>query len=98
MLKDIVEARTSANQRIFIRFKDEVEGEASLTALVSFHGAFASLKDSEEVRKVEVNPDQRSGCPPCGAYLNSQVLYSPTHERFDLGRNSACRRTLRQNA
>ncbi len=74
--KDIVEARATSDRRIFIRFEDGVEGEVDLADLVSFRGVFASLREPEEFRKVEVNTDLGTVCWPSGPDLDPGVLYS----------------------
>ena len=76
MLKDVVEARSTGDHRLYLRFEDGVDGEIDLAALVEFKGIFEPLQDPEEVSRVKVHPETGTICWPNGADLDPDVLYS----------------------
>lgn len=76
MLRDIVEAHSSGGYRLYLRFEDGVEGEIDLDGLIEFKGVFESLRDPEEVAKVEVDPETGTVSWPGGADLDPDVLYA----------------------
>ena len=76
MLKDIVEARSLGDHRLYLRFEDGVEGEVDLATLIEFRGVFEPLKDPAEVAKVRVDPELGTICWENGADLDPDVLYS----------------------
>jgi Protein of unknown function (DUF2442) len=76
MLKDIVEARAIGDHRLYIRFEDGADGEIDLGHLIEFKGVFESLRDPEELAKVQVDPDTGTICWSSGADLDPDVLYA----------------------
>ena len=74
MLQDIVEAIPLEGHRLTLRFEDGVTGVVDVSAMVSFTGVFASLRDQAEFAKVEVNPELGTVCWPCRADLDPDVL------------------------
>ena len=76
MLKDIVEARSAGDYRLYLRFEDGVEGEIDLSKLIQFKGVFEPLRDLREVAKVRVDAEHGTVSWPNGADLDPDVLYS----------------------
>jgi hypothetical protein len=76
MLKDIVEARTLEECKVYLRFEDGVQGVADLSRLVHFEGIFAPLRDPGEFARMMLNHELGTICWPNGADLDPDVLYS----------------------
>ena len=84
MLHDIVEAKPLGGHRLSLTFEDGVRGEIDVTELVPFEGIFAPLRSEVEFARVFVNRELGSVSWPCGADLDTQVLYARIHpERSD---------------
>lgn len=93
MLKDVVEARSIGDHRLYLRFEDGVDGEIDLGALVEFKGVFEPLRDPEEVSKVRVNPETGTICWQNGADFDPDVLYAEiTGKSIELRESAVTRR------
>ncbi len=75
MLMDIVEVRTLGDYRLYVRFKDNVDGEVDLAEIVQFKGVFEALRDQGKFREVAVNRELGTICWPNGADVAPEVLY-----------------------
>jgi hypothetical protein len=82
MLHDVVDAKPLGGHRLAITFEDGVCGEVDVAELVPFDGVFAPLRSEAEFARVFVNRELGSVSWPCGADLDTQVLYA----RVDGGR------------
>lgn len=76
MLKDTVLVRPLNDHRLFVRFEDGAEGEIDVSALVTFSGVFAPLRDKAVFDRVRVNRELGSIEWECGADLDPDVVYS----------------------
>jgi hypothetical protein len=76
MLRDVVEARPLGGNRLAITFDDGARGEVDVAAMVPFEGVFAPLRSEAEFARVFVNRELGSISWPCGADLDTQVLYA----------------------
>jgi hypothetical protein len=76
MLHDVVEARPLGGHRLALRFDDGVQGEIDVATIVPFDGVFAPLRSEAEFARVFVNRELGSVSWPCGADLDTQVLYA----------------------
>lgn len=76
MLKDIVEARSAGEYKLYLRFEDGVEGEIDLSKLIDFKGVFESLRDVREIANVRVDAEHGTVSWPNGADLDPDVLYA----------------------
>lgn len=76
MLRDVVEARSLGGHRLALTFDDGVRGEIDVAAIVPFVGVFAPLQSEAEFARVFVNRELGSVSWPCGADLDTQVLYA----------------------
>lgn len=76
MLKDVVEVRPAGDYRLFLRFEDGVSGELDISALVSFEGVFAAVRDPQVFAAVRVDRELGTICWPNGADLDPDVLYA----------------------
>ncbi len=76
MLRDLIEAKPLNGYRLAITFHDGVCGVIDVAAIVPFEGVFASLRAESEFARVFVNRELGSVSWPCGADLDTQVLYS----------------------
>ncbi|MBM3650789.1 MAG: DUF2442 domain-containing protein [Alphaproteobacteria bacterium] len=76
MLRDIVEASPLSGHRLALTFDDGVQGVVDIAAIVPFEGVFAPLQSQAEFARVFVNRELGSISWPCGADLDTQVLYA----------------------
>ena len=76
MLHDVVDAKPLGGHRLAITFEDGVYGEIDVAAIVPFDGVFAPLHSEAEFARVFVNRELGSVSWPCGADLDTQVLYA----------------------
>jgi uncharacterized protein DUF2442 len=76
MLRDIIEAKVVGDHRLALTFDDGVRGEVDVAEMVPFEGVFAALRSQEEFARVFVNRELGSISWPCGADLDTQVLYA----------------------
>jgi hypothetical protein len=76
MLHDVVDAKPVGGYRLAITFEDGVRGEIDVAELVPFDGVFAPLRSEAEFVRVFVNRELGSVSWPCGADLDTQVLYA----------------------
>jgi len=76
MLKDVVEVRPVGRHRLYLRFEDGVSGELDITALVTFDGVFAAMRDPRFFAEVGVNKELGTICWPNGIDLDPDVLYA----------------------
>lgn len=76
MLRDVVEARPAGGLRLAVTFDDGIRGEIDIAGIVTFDGVFAPLKSQSEFDRVFVNRELGSISWPCGADLDTQVLYA----------------------
>jgi hypothetical protein len=75
MLKDVVDARTLGDYRLYLRFEDGVEGSIDLAPILSFRGVFAPLRDPAYFAQVRVDRELGTVVWPNGADLDPDVLY-----------------------
>jgi hypothetical protein len=71
----IVEVRPLAGYRLFLRFDDGKQGHADVSG-IGFRGVFAPWRKPGEFAKVWIEPEFGTLAWPCGADLDSYVLYS----------------------
>ena len=76
MLRDVVEARPLGGHRLAIVFDDGVRGVIDVAEIIPFDGVFAPLRSDAEFSRVFVNRELGSISWPCGADLDTQVLYA----------------------
>lgn len=76
MLRDVIEAKALDGYRLVITFDDGVRGGIDVATLVPFEGIFAPLRAESEFARVFVNKELGSVSWPCGADLDTQVLYA----------------------
>jgi hypothetical protein len=76
MLHDVIDAKPLGGHRLALTFEDGVRGEIDVAALVPFEGVFAPLRSEAEFARVFVNRELGSVSWPCGADLDTQVLYA----------------------
>jgi hypothetical protein len=76
VLRDIIEAKSLGDHRLAVTFDDGVHGEIDVAAVVPFEGVFAALRSEAEFARVFVNRELGSISWPCGADLDTQVLYA----------------------
>lgn len=76
LLKDIVEATVLKDYLVRLRFEDGVVGELDLSAIMTFEGVFAPLKNLDRFRELGVHPDLGTIYWPNGADLDPAVLYA----------------------
>jgi hypothetical protein len=76
MLHDVIEVKPLGDHRLAVTFDDGVRGEIDVAAIVPFEGVFAPLRLGTEFARVFVNRELRSISWPCGADLDTQVLYA----------------------
>jgi hypothetical protein len=74
MLKDVVDARTLGDYRLYLRFEDGVEGSIDLAPILSFRGVFAPLRDPAYFAQVRVDRELGTVVWPNGADLDPDVL------------------------
>jgi hypothetical protein len=76
MLHDVVDAIPLGGHRLAITFEDGTRGEIDVAELVPFDGVFAPLQSEAEFARVFVNRELGAVSWPCGADLDTQVLYA----------------------
>ncbi len=76
MLEKVKSVRVLEGTRLWLRFKDDVEGEISIDEITAFEGVFEPLKDREYFVKVRVNRDSGTIEWPNGADIDPSILYS----------------------
>ena len=76
MLRDVIEAKALKGHRLALTFDDGVRGVIDVTEIVPFEGVFAPLRSESEFARVFVNRELGSVSWPCGADLDTQVLYA----------------------
>jgi len=76
MLHDVVDAKPLGGYRLAVTFEDGVHGEIDVAVIVPFDGVFAPLRSEAEFSRVFVNRELGSVSWPCGADLDTQVLYA----------------------
>jgi hypothetical protein len=76
MLRDVIEVKPLGDHRLAVTFDDGVRGEIDVAAIVPFEGVFAPLRSGTEFARVFVNRELGSISWPCGADLDTQVLYA----------------------
>lgn len=76
MLHDVIEAKAVGHYRLSVTFEDGVHGEVDVADMVPFEGVFAPLRSEAEFARVFVNRELGSVSWPCGADLDTQVLYA----------------------
>ena len=76
MLHDVVDARPLGGHRLAVTFEDGTHGEINVAELVPFEGVFAPLQSEAEFARVFINRELGSVAWPCGADLDTQVLYA----------------------
>ena len=76
MLRDVIEAKALTGHRLAVTFDDGVHGVIEITKIVPFEGVFAPLRSESEFARVFVNRELGSVSWPCGADLDTQVLYA----------------------
>jgi len=76
MLRGVIEAKALNGYRVAIVFDDGVRGVIDVAAIVPFDGIFAPLQSESEFARVFVNRELGSVSWPCGADLDTQVLYA----------------------
>lgn len=75
MLRDIIEAKALKGHRLAVTFDDGVRGVIDVEKIVPFEGVFAPLRSEGEFARVFVDRELGSVSWPCGADLDTQVLY-----------------------
>ena len=75
MLRDVIEAKALNGHRLALTFDDGVRGVIDVAEIVPLEGVFAPLRSESEFTRVFVNRDLWSVSWPCGADLDTQVLY-----------------------
>lgn len=76
MLRDVVEVSALEGHRLAVTFDDGVQGVIDIADLVPFEGIFAPLRSQAEFARVFVNRELGSISWPCGADLDTQVIYA----------------------
>ncbi len=76
MLHDIVSAEAVGNQRLRIRFDDDVEGVIESGQIIPLNGIFDRLRDPTFFVQVRAHPEFGTVCWPNDADLDSEVLYA----------------------
>ena len=72
----VMEGRALGGYRVYLRFKDGVEGEVDLRPiLMPFRGVFAELKDPKKFAKFWVDLEAATIVWPNGADVAPEVLY-----------------------
>jgi hypothetical protein len=72
----VVEGRALGGYRVYLGFKDGVEGELDLRSiLMPFKGVFAELKDPKKFAKFWVDHEAATIVWPNGADVAPEVLY-----------------------
>ena len=79
MLRDVIQAKALDGHRLAIMFDDGVQGVVDIATIVPFDGVFAPLRSENEFVQVFVNRELGSVSWPCGADLDTQVLYARVH-------------------
>ena len=75
MLRDVIEAKALKGHRLALTFDDGVRGVIDVAKMIPFEGVFAPLRSESEFARVFVNRELGSVSWPCGADLDTQVLY-----------------------
>ena len=76
MLHDVIDAKPLGNHRLAVTFDDGLRGEIDVAKIVPFDGVFAPLKSEAEFARVFVNRELGAISWPCGADLDTQVVYA----------------------
>jgi uncharacterized protein DUF2442 len=76
MLSDVVAVEPRGGYRLWLRFRDGVEGEVDLGRRLTFEGVFAPLRDAAFFVRVRINRNLGTICWPNGADWDPLVLYS----------------------
>jgi Protein of unknown function (DUF2442) len=72
----VMEGRSLGGYRVYLRFKDGVEGEVDLRPiLMPFRGVFAELKDPKKFAKFWVDLEAATIVWPNGSDVAPEVLY-----------------------
>jgi len=79
MMPRVVEAKYLGGYRVWLRFKDGLEGELDLTAEL-WGEVFEPLKEVREFAKVKVNTDLHTIDRPNGADLSPTWLWGQVRE------------------
>jgi len=84
MPSEIIDVKVLDGYRLFLRFKDGVEGEIDISDVVPFEGVFARIRDRDEFVKVLVDHQWGTICWPGELDLAPEPLY----ERLTAGDKS----------
>ena len=85
MLHDVIDAKPLGNHRLAVTFDDGLRGEINVAELVPLDGVFAPLRSEAEFARVFVNRELGAISWPCGADLDTQVIYA----RINRGQSDA---------
>jgi hypothetical protein len=74
-MKDVIAVKPMTGYRLLLTFEGAEQRELDMSAVTSFDGIFAPLKDPDYFRLVKVNPDVGTIVWPNGADICPDVLY-----------------------
>ena len=81
MLRYLVSAEAQPGYRLYLVFRDGMEGVAELANHIDFDGTSASLRDFRKFAEVVVDTELDAVVWPCGTSFHAEILYGLVAER-----------------
>jgi hypothetical protein len=75
VLRYLILARALAGYRLYVAFRDGLEGVVDLAPHISFKDEWAPLRDPRYFAQVWVDTDQNAAVWPNGVKFHSEILY-----------------------
>jgi hypothetical protein len=85
MIREIIAAKALDGHRIYLCFKDGVEGAVEFKGIAPFKGVFAGLQDQTVFEKMTLNAELGTVQWENGADLEPEVLYDMVTGRVARG-------------